>query len=84
MQRLNLTQTKEVDHPGVVIADKETSGKSFWQRFKEEKKEFEQKIFLHENVDDFKYYFTEKKKLYDGELHRKVLRTLKDFEGLRY
>lgn len=77
----NQTEQKKTD---VVIADKETSGKTFWSRFKEEQKDFEKKIYLNENIDDFKYYFSEKKKQYIGDTNRKVLNTLEDYEGLRH
>ena len=67
-----------------VIADKETSGKTFWARFKEEQKGFEERIYLNENVDDFKMYFREREKDQDGDLHRKVLLDLDDYQGLKY
>jgi hypothetical protein len=40
-----------------VTVDKKTSGKEFWERFKEERKMFEDKIYMHENINDFKRYF---------------------------
>ena len=65
MRKLKLTsQVKKVDNQGeeggnigLVIVDQETSGKTFWKRFIKENKEFEKKIFLNENVEDFRMYF---------------------------
>lgn len=65
------------------MADKETSGKQFWIRYKKEKKEFEKKIYLHEKVDDFKKYFHAKSKLQEGELDRKIFSTPEDYVAFK-
>eukprot|EP00347_Sterkiella_histriomuscorum_P019022 403343267 len=69
---------------GTVIADQETSGKTFWKRFRVQQKEFEKKIYLNEKIDDFKRFFQAKQKVQNGEMNRKVLATPEDFEALRF
>lgn len=77
-------ETSQKQYVGVVIADQETSGKTFWKRFRIQQKEFEKKIFLHEKIDDFKKYFQIKKKNQEGNLERKILATPEDYLALKY
>lgn len=73
MSQLKLTSQQKIDpssqqnkHHAMqpVIADQETSGKEFWKRFMSEQKDFHKKIYLNENVEDFKKYFQGKYQLH--------------------
>ena len=49
-----------------------------------QEKEFQSKIFLHENINDFKKYFHAKSKNQNGSIQRKVLSTPEDFVALKF
>ena len=55
VDKLKLNNTSKVSVSSfrplaVQIQTQETSGKEFWKKFKEQKKEFENKIYLHESI----------------------------------